>query len=337
MEEDDIGNLEEEDFIEIKVEEQKAQNQNNPQNQNILPQNQNNSCFLDTLLMALFFNRHIFLDFCFLHAILQNEQSQTKWIFGTNSKLDLDKRKEVQKLLKKIIKSIRQEGLKTNESISNLRELLSQCNFKALKNVSIQQEAMECLYILLEILQLNTDFNLQITQVFGTNDLLHAIPTDIIETTNRNENISCVCHITQWDNNDNYDNLLSTNMDSGILKEGFLSSMKLYQRQLTKIQYIPKNSFFMIHIDRTLRCAPKIDNTPLILKQTFNLFELRSVILHKGKEIHSGHYSCLLKDQKNQWCLFDDTIKNLEIFNNFDHAIEKTNANENCVLLLFTK
>lgn len=326
--EDDIGNLEEE----VKIDEIKLEQNQNP---TFLPQNQNNSCFLDSLLMALFYNRCIFLDFCFLNAILQSEQSSTRWIFGSDSKTDLNKRKEIQKILKNIVKSIRHEKSNTNSFIATLRELISQCNFKALKNTNTQQEAMECLYILTEILQLNTKFNQQTTQVFGTNDLLYAIPTQQTETTNRSETCSCVLHLSEW-NKDWNEFLLVTSLDSGMLKEGFTSDGKVYQRQLTFIKYVPKNSFFIIHLDRTVKNPPNIDSNSIFLEEYLMDFNLTSIILHNGTNIHSGHYTCLIK-KESFWFLYDDTIKDLTKFINFNEAITKTSANEKCVLLLFTR
>ncbi len=314
--EDDIGNLSEE------LDELKIQN---------IPKNENNSCFLDTLLMALFYKKNIFIDYCFLHSLLKMEDKKSKWIYGTDTKMDFRKRTEIRKSLVDFIKSIRHNNEPPSVFVNQLRQLLAETNFKSFKDVNVQQDSMECLYALVEILQLDIDFNSIKLQVFGTNDLLHNPPTELQETTNRIDKTSCIhrvlpCEVVQ----------LNTRIDSGILKDGFTSvDGQVFQRQITVATYIPSNQFFILHIDRTIKNAPLIDNTSIFLQDfMFDEFELCSIGIHNGQTIHSGHYTCLIK--KSNWILYDD-VKPLEMLGSLTDAITKTNANKKCVFLLFKK
>lgn len=319
--EDDIGNLSEEENTQI------------PRKQTNIPTNQNNSCFLDVLLMALFFNKHTFLDYCFLNSILKNETINTKFIFGTDSLLDLQKRNKIQNSLKKFVTSIRQPSDKNpNAYIAKLRLLISQCNFKSFKNILQQQDSMEFLYALVEILQLNSNFNTIKTSVIATNDLLHTIPKHFYEVVNRMESSSCIHSVFSLQET----NLLETQIDSGIVKDGFRANSVIYQRQITTIQYIPTNAFFIIHIDRTLKKPGFIDKTAIALKETMFDFQLQSIGLHNGSNIKSGHYTCLIKSLTNQWLLYDDLNK-MTSLGTFEDAVGKTNANQSCVFLLLTR
>ncbi len=315
MEEEDIGNL---------IEETKQK----------YPTNFNNSCFLDGLLMVLFYKKKLFVDYCFLHSILQMEFKKSKWIYGNDPTVDLEKRKEIQNTLLNFVQSIRQNSNESpNFFIAKLRNQIAECNFLSFKNVTIQQDSIEYLHALGEILQLNDHFNNINIQVFGTNDLLNALPTELIETTNRIEKTSFIHRTCP-----SAKNFLKSNIDSGILKEGFKSiNGEIYQRQITIIEYIPTNPFFILEIDRTMNNPPIVDRTLFDLKEfMFESFELQAIGLHNGITIHSGHYTCLIKTGQNSWILYDDT----QLLNRpleFKDAINRTNANENCVFLLFTR
>ena len=365
MEEDEIGNLTDEEPNELQIgnltleqpnESIKEEQEVEMEQVKIIdvptsifvtaPQNQSNSCFLDSLLMALFFIDNVFIDYCFLNKILHIEVIATKMIFGSDSEQDLQKRKDIQKLLIEFVESIRQKTNNSNTSstiiVYRLRLCLADCKFQCLKNTTIQQDAMEYLYSMLEILQLHENFNEIKTQVFGTNDLLNANPDPIVCTTTRIEKTSPVYHVVTWHENDDLSFLLQSKIDSGILKDGYYSSGKMFQRQITTTNYIPNNnSFFIIHIDRTLKNPNLINQTPIKLEEFIFIekkkFEICSIVLHIGSiNINSGHYVCLVKNKTKKWMLYDDT-KQQEHFDTFSQAIIQTQVQKRCVLILLAQ
>lgn len=339
MDEDDLGNLTDEEEV-VMIEQVKIIEV--PENIVVgAPRNKNNSCFLDSLLMALFFIDNLFIDYCFLNKVLHTETVKTKMIFGLDAENDLQKRKDVQMLLKTFVESIRQKTMNsTDESVQNLRICLAECKFECLKNTTQQQDAMEYLYALLEILQLNENFNELKTNVFGTNDLLNMNPDPIVCTTTRIEKTSPVYHIVTCTENDSLSHLLKTKLDSGILKDEFRDSMtgKTFQRQITTIQYVPLHSFFICHIDRTLlqkkQVSIKLEECIYVNKKQF---EICSIVMHQGSSITYGHYVCLLKTKDRKWMLYDDTKLAMQHFDTFTQAMLKTKACEQCVFILFVQ
>ncbi len=297
-----------------------------------LPKNRNNSCFLDSLLVSLFWDNNVFLDFCFLHRVLTIEQTPTKWVFGTDGNIDLNYRNKVQENLLIFVRSMRKivpRISNTTHAIKNLRVLLSDCkSFPTFQNKTAQQEAMECLYAILDILQFDSNFNLLSTQVFGTNDLLSLKPQDCVCTVSRIEKVSCVHRVGQWNNNDTLTMLLHDRLDSGILKQPVK-----YARMITLIEYRPIQIFFILHFDR----GGSSGQNPLCLQETISIegqnFDIKSIMMHER-----NHYRCLLKMKLDgQWMLYDDVLPQTVIFKSFVDAIAETNADKQCTFVLLSK
>ncbi len=305
-----------------------------------LPTGRNNSCFIDSCLVALFFHKHPFIEFLLLHSTLQYEERVTKFVYGNDSHSDTKHRQSIQKTLKRLVKNMRRPSEDSSDIVADLRLRMNECKFISRFNDNAQHDASEFLSQLFEILQVDVGVSKTNLQVFATNDLLEKTPQNIVLTTSRLQSTGCIFGVRTWDGHTATEQLLTTSEDSGILSAPLklLNGLE-YHRTITTAEFLP-STIFILHIDRGMHVNDNIPNrSPIcidvIIQANGKRFELQSVILHNGMQ-NAGHFTCLVKNHEQEWFLYDDGNKELcQPQGHFEKAIQSTNARSNAICLLY--
>ncbi len=296
-----------------------------------LPSNHNNSCFIDSCLVGLFYRKCLLVEFLLIHAVLQIETCSTKFVYGNDAVTDLKQRRLVQKTLKKFIKNMRYPTCDATAVVTLLRQQMSECRFSSRFNDNQQHDASEFLSQLFEILQLDRGLNKRHIKVYATNDLLAPEPTSLVLTTSRQENIGCLFDVHAWALEQS---MLKGTTDSGIL----VSPLKLvdnreFFRTITMTELLP-SLFFILYINRS---GNKPNRSPVTIDEHINAngqqFELHAAVLHHG-DLDSGHYTSLVKNNNGAWSLYNDSAQTSN-FITFQTACLETNAAAHSICLIY--
>jgi len=294
--------------------------------------NRRNSCYIDSVLVALFHDKNNKLvTSMFLEKIFSLCKKQSQFVYGTTDEQDLKMRQHIQKTLIKIVKQIRGgycDG-DVNE-VSNLRTLLGKCRFLTKFDAGAQEDASDFMAVLCQVFNVHDKQNEQQMQVMGTHDLVNTPPENMTLTTDVNNDIGLMYHVFDWKPGCFIHNtLVSHKLDSGRV-EPF--SKHHYVRAITTTEFKPK-LFFVVHVDRTTtgihtnRSRIFVDSLININKRKFKLL---SIVLHIGSTIKGGHYiSLILSD--GIWFVFDDTQQSLKVSKYTKYEIA-----EKCVLVFYS-
>lgn len=270
-----------------------------------LPTNSRNSCYIDSVLVALFAMNNVLVTSMFLANVLPLSDKPSQFIYGKTGKEDLKMRRQIQKTLIGIVKQFRQ-SYDDAGGIKNLRTLLGQCRFDSNFNAGAQEDASDFLAVLCQVFNIHDHQNEQTMQVFGSHDLVNTPPKTTTLTTNLTNSMGIVHHVFEWESGCLIKDTISHTLDS--IVEPF--SEQKFVRAITLTKFKP-NFFFAVHIDRT--ATGKLNRSPIFIETSIHTngrnFKLISIVLHIGC-IGSGHYVCLIfRDRK--LLLYDDLRQTL--------------------------
>ena len=314
---------------------------------NVFPTNMNNSCYIDSVLVALLMRPDPFTEYYVLNQKMEGAKTATKYIFGDVRSKDASMRRIIQKTEKAITCGIRGEVIMSPKQITgkvnSLRKLLGACNFHTDIGSHDQQDASDFLNMLLEVFSMNDHIGAKHIIVRASNDLLSddVAPSDTVVTTSRVEDIGTVIYIDSWTSEDSSATILRTHTDE-ILDDGYVFEDEWYIRKITDIVYVPKN-FFIIHIDRTLtgnKNTKPFELTEFVRISETHVLALTAVVLHNGSSLDSGHYITLFKSAGDVWYLYDDMIKHgptkLRAID-FDSLASKYNMHSKTMLAFYSQ
>ncbi len=317
LEDDDAGNIEED----VK------------QNR-LLPQNQNNSCFMDAVLTSLFAFSNTYLDFLFFKSSKLTAQFKNQEEAAFH--------RHFCKLVKKFALSIRGNDITRSptELVRTIHEEMKKCTF--FTATSRQEDAGEFLTRLIQMLQLQ-EVNHFLTCVFGTKDLLSNQPTSFALTTNRMDFTGLVHSVTlPWKEDVTIEDLLVSREDSGILKDPLRApgNGACYHRVITYHRFVPACAF-VLYLERASTGKDgQMNKTTIQIPESCDVggrkFFLHSLVLRKGNEIANGHFVALAVNPKShQWFLFDDQKREEQLLGAFHDAMRWTEASSCCTILTF--
>lgn len=282
----------------------------------MFPSNENNSCFLDSVLVALFQSpriNEIEIEDLELHAI--------RAYIITEEEVSEEK-----KLNRRCLQS-------------HVKTLRKNMGFDAMR----QEDASEAMYRIQRMLGFDK-LNITLSNVYGTNDTVNAIPSlvDLKLTSTREETSGVVHHIPSWTETSKISSLMSSMLDSGVLDKPYTSKEVQYSRTFTRSTLIPRFFLLVLHVDRTLTTTG-INRTPVLVTRRLDAsgfrFELRSVVLHSGKNIGGGHYTTIIFKSDNLVVFYDDTREHGIKYEDcdFETAVKKFNICEKGVLFFYSK
>ena len=271
-----------------------------------------NTCYIDSLLIALFYKNNISIN-----EILENEPKMSEAYY-------------LQELMKlKFVDQIRKNYSIFSQSMNEIRNYSIICGWNTEGNIDEQQNCIKYYNFISDLFKINPiKFEL-----FEFNSNMY--PENI-------NNIS-IPFITLDLNRDNdIRNLFINWLNSNIIKKNS-SVIQCY-----KLINIPEFIVFSINRYDTNDNILKKNNHKIdIMKkikffnisdstQTYIKWKIHSVICHTGKNLREGHYYTILNTNKSNWILFDDyLIPSFKRINMDDENIKDKIMSE-CVIVIYT-
>jgi len=290
---------------------------------------ENNSCYMDSLFMALFHIKSSFIEKEFLNAPIND--------FG-NRKL-----KEIGEMIRKQLISI----YNTISGISN--EHINSCSliriyldnyYRLLKKIKPKLKIISSndnwtttqldIFELLEFLKII--FNIRnTTKIIDANnppyntDFINMIPIDFL--------LNDVVNI-----NDIYPSYETIyNLDA---QNQYIDKNGIKHYTYVKKTEIIKAPFLIIRISRNIGSTKLntkiIPKTKLILKENSSRLILNSIIIHYGNN-YNGHYISLIKKENNIWYEYNDLNPLLKPIGTLSDIIRHKNYTNNIVGLIYAK
>lgn len=260
------------------------------------PLNVMNSCYIDSVLVALFYQENQLISDRFLTS------------------------ESVGPILTDITKSMRLtysgKESTTTDLVIQLRKILSsrKTEFSIDVNDGKQHDASEFLAILVRCLGLDNDQNKQQLRVFGTNEILIEFPTDLVLTTDRVDNLGIVLTIFDWTSDCQLEQVLESKDDSHLLDAPFLDKQSdtLFYRKLTQTKFMPQD-VFIIHFDRTSGGKLKTESVsvPESITISGKNYTLHACVLRSGTTITGGHFTSIIK-RNDTWMSYNDMFPILQ-------------------------
>lgn len=249
-----------------------------------LPRNKSASCFMDSVLVALFYDKNPIVHRLLLDFNLNDYPHHSKISIETTQKL------------RQVCKDF--ENAPHETLVSQIRDILNECYFKNKLDVNVMQDSQEFLSRFLEVLQV-PDWNTCHIQVYGISDLISSYPETKYQTTE--SMISCGL---VWNVPINNHSLIIYE-DSGLLSSPLIDDQKqLWYRTWTVRNLNPKE-FFIFFIERSIHPF-KMDIQETISMKNLQ-FRLMSCVLHQ----HSHYTTILINHSLNKYHLYNDLQNNL--------------------------
>lgn len=297
--------------------------------------NLNNSCYQDSVLMALFINDIQIVNNTFFGQKFKNQQV-------------IELQKELEKIKNFIHGQTNLKELTTKNMKSKLKALPPQLTNVEPFTKDGQQDVQEFLNMLFII------FNFP--ETFEKHRVVTHTLTDNrqVETKNETTAVSCIFTVDkqQLEHYSNYIQYIFApqyfEMDMNNQPPGSdLRKQFDYQNETvtskmryetTELKYKEKDfkdisPFFIIYINRT-GAKTKIFTKCEIIEKVNNV-KLSSVIRHIGESSTSGHYICYFK-KCFRWFLYDDlSDPKIKYIGTFNDLVSQSGIQENCVLLFY--
>jgi ubiquitin C-terminal hydrolase len=289
------------------------------------------SCFMDSVLFALFAIPNRFITKNILKKNLQNTPK-----ICDNSR-DLRIRKSVQDFLNTLTIAIRKD--KNIIGCNKLRDQFKKCRIRGFENFgrNKQQESGEFLIYLLRLFGSENFATRKIT-TYATNSIAQKIPKDKLFKTSEFENrVSFVIKISSFElrnREDRTDNrlhyLLKDIDDSGELDENNLFYPenlpgKDFRRKIS-ISSILDAPYLVFWVNRADPISQTVLRTKITPSQQItlpsgNVLKLNAIVVHRGA-ISSGHYITFFKCRE-QWYLYDDLNPRIKQFGTYNKMLDK--------------
>ena len=302
-----------------------------------LPQNHENSCYLDSVLVALLLPDTLFVNYKVLWRVLAKMNSG--YVFSNDSSADVKYRKGIQKIVKNLTKTMRGSNGRKNSSelVHELRTCLGQGNFFSTFSNSDAQDASDVLSALLDVFGLTNNVNSKQVMVHGTNDITSESPKDLYITSDRTEEFGLIIHLPTWKPNSTIEDNLSQNTDT-LLDTPYQSPKGEFFRAITHVKYMI-NLFCVVHVDRTTLNTKNQQpfNVSAAFKHNGRRFKLMAAVLHQGAHMKGGHYTTLC-NLDGEYHYYDDMKGGILIplGNDFEVVKTKTKMDFTCTLLFYS-
>ena len=281
-----------------------------------LPANMDQSCFLDSIVGALFIFPCDFIRSHVLNAVLV-QTGPRGGLFGPGSpQEDLQVRQSIQSNLVDLATCMRTGGTGSPEVlVQELRRLLNTALLltPALTASRCQQDAGEYLYALFEVFGLNDGPCKMDRSIFFTNDLLASVGRVIHDGAARRTTYADRCgtivHLPAGPGDDGTgDDFLVQTTDS-VLQEPYVHSEDgaSYCRVVTRTTWTP-NEFFVVHVDRSVvpHRTVRLDPYGKYRAPDGRNFRLASAVLRTGDRPDRGHFVCVVRRGVDSWLVYDD-------------------------------
>lgn len=288
---------------------------------------ENNSCYMDSLFIALFYKRSKFIEEILLKAKVNDYGNYELKKIGENIKLQLIS-------IYKKISGINKNDIKSCSILRNLLDryysILKRINPK-IKIISLYDNWTTTQLDVFEFLEyLTVIFNIKNTtkiidagnQPIYTN-FVNMIPIDFLMTN----------QLYIGDYYPSYET--SYNLDRN---NPYIDSKGIKHYSYTKKTEIKKAPFLMIRISRNIgrtKLSTKvIPKSSLKISENKSKLYLTSMIIHYGSNT-GGHYTCLINPIEDLWYEYDDLSSKLKKIGTLDDVKENRDYTKNIVGLIY--
>lgn len=288
-----------------------------------------NSCYLDSLLVALFNKKDKFIEKFLLDAPVND--------YGNRNLRELGN--QIKEELTNLYKTISGVNIKKNYTCANFRKLLNDYygilktifpKFKLIgKNdnwTSSQNDVFELLEFLFKIFNVTST-----TKMVDANNppvmtnFVNMIPIDFLFDETKEVKISDIYP--------SYEVLYHLNE-----KNAFIDAYGRKQTTYTKKTEIVKAEKLLIRVPRvmgSMKLKTRIIPCPSLKFKDGAKLYLNSIIIHYGSS-KGGHYICLFKCE-NKWYEYDDTSPNIIKIGSLSNIIKHRKYCSNIVGLVYSK
>ena len=307
-----------------------------------VPSLKNNSCYIDTVIVAMLLVPNVFTSSFILGKKLQLRTHTDATMILTNTRDDLHNRKEIQRELVKIARSMRVPVDNKNKRSMNmdvLRILMSRCSTTFDFDNNEQGDACEFLLAISSMFDLD-NVNERRVDIFATNNVLDDNKNTLTLTSTRTEKCGFVVRIVDWDDNEHHSmkKFLFASDDSGALDDPLIvrttNGKNEYYRVLTETMVVPRHCV-VFHVDRTLASETVNRKKLLFIDDKIENLKLCFIILHSDAGIIGrGHFTCLVKTEIEGWLYYNNmTGLNAIESKSFIDMCDTYNVYTQCVLL----
>jgi hypothetical protein len=303
--------------------------------------NSGNTCFIDSLLVAILANptrllRQKLNTFYDTNDILSKQiKNVDEYINKKNNNVP-----NVKNLAKKILPNY--ETGSTNDPTEFLTPLFEaiklKITFTNTEKIKINVKKFKKFFPTLDVyksISSSQDYSIA-TKIFANDE-----PTLVEQIKNFNQDEDVSFNIKRLEKskteNNNLSNIIAENFKSVTFKTGTTPSYyDIPSITTTTTTITPKNAPLYIHTQPNLNVTRNETTKPLILseyvqKDGNNIYDLRSIVVY----VSLVHYVCFFK-KNDIWWLYDDGNDKLQKFNNFQEVLNHPkNPQENCVLLCY--
>ena len=268
------------------------------------PSNRRNSCYIDSVVVALLFNPTAFVRAHLIDGNWRAAEGSRCHIAGATQVVDKAVRMRIRDTIRSLARGLSQEQGDTDATaeIETLRMLLGKCKFTSDFASSRQQDASDVLYALLELCNLHTGVGRIEYSVVVSGHATGAGKT----TTYRSEPASVVTSI--------HSPLNSTHFARNLCQTTILrpeTPYKLggvhYPVITTKLVYTP-DGYFIAHIDRSVYGKRQMSLEEEVRLDGGRVFRLHAVVMHHGVSHSSGHYTCAVRCTDDRWLHYNDLV-----------------------------
>ena len=276
-------------------------NSDNSEKHYDMPKNNNNSCYIDSMLVSILF-RHSPTINTIIYGVLTDVPADVH-------------RSQLRYLMNKLGSNIHQPCTDTSSTqvVQKIREVLSHGNFQSDFTSSEQQDASDVLMCILQVIGADKGINTMRTIVRGTYDNTGINPVTFI-TTNRYEKVGLVYSVSGTDVSDCKSVIDALCLVSdNILSDPYGKSC--YTRAITTTKFSPSNAF-IIQFNR-------VDASTMPLDESFRIsdivYTLTGAVLYDGNA-QGGHYTSLVSTPSGEFFIYDDMQREqlCSIGNNWD-------------------
>ena len=276
-----------------------------------LPRNENNSCFIDSLMVALFFIPSKTVDEFIVKSRIPSSLSVT------------------QKLLHHIRQQVggtqRYPINRINLLIARLRSTLSNEYYSFATDE--QHDAAECMAALLQACKIDVGMGYRVVNTYMSHDIAATVPRKVAHISKHKDDIGVMLRLPVSELRDNMLNYINDDV--------LETQYKGFSRKFTHIETYP-GRMIVLHLDRYVNSTKKNSMAIFRNKQTSfkldgtHMYTLLSLVLHTGNA-HGGHYTTVVC--KDDWYCYDDLHAGLKHVD----AIDFQHAQRNTVLCLFVR
>lgn len=294
------------------------------------------SCYLDSVLLALFVTPNDFISNVILNSELQPISKiicRNKNIVDNTPEIDLLNRQKIQKQLRLIADSIQNKNKKTVKYCTNLRKVFKDCPNPENYHLGGEKDAGEFLTYILSIFDINSAKKEIIT--YGTNDLQTnsnlTLVSKIIDDRSSIINFIDSFKLEENKKNINYINdFLSQINHSGVL-ENYLFKRTIQITTLISTPYLIFNFQRINHITNKFM-KTKIIPTQTLTIQDGSRFQLSAIVVWL-----QNHYTTFFKCNEN-WYYHNDLFNSIKNIGNFQKLLEQKNPSPitNGILYFYT-